>query len=595
MLLSQSHQSVGAMPLATASKPSVRPSGLLYALDEWPPPARLALLGLQYGVMNAIYLVLVAIIIRATKLPASESVNLMAIACVALAIGTTLQALPRGPIGSGFLAPPVYSATYLAPSVLAAQIGGMPLVFGMTIVAGLMELAIALLLTHLRVVITPVLSGLTVFVVGLQLGVVGIGQMLDVHHEALPSFHWHLMVTILTLAVCVGLSIWGKGTLKLLCSMLGLIVGMVAATLLQLVPSAALDTIGEAAWLDIPRPALLQYWFSPELLPAFLAAGVAAALRAVGVVTTCQRINDSAWQQPDMANVRKGVLADGLANVFGGILGAPGMSISPSLVGISSVTGATSRVIAFAASAVLLIIAFSPKLAGLFLLVPPEVAGSLLVFTASFMISGGMEIMLSRPIDTRAVYVIGISTLLALSENVFPAYFHDLSPAVRSLTGNPLAFGLTAAILLTLLFRAGVRQLGETAWAGSEASMAATIEFIRNKAQGWKVPAQTTAAAIAETEEVLAFFAKVHPVDSGGELRLSFNGLDFAVAVVCHGGQHPVLAAPAPAPALPRRDIENEESAAFSGLRDFLQSLVADRKSAEQLDGRMRVSLVYAV
>jgi hypothetical protein len=46
--------------------------------------------------------------------------------------------------------------------VLAAQIGGMPLVFGMTIAAGMMEVAIALLLTHLRVVITPVLSGLTV-------------------------------------------------------------------------------------------------------------------------------------------------------------------------------------------------------------------------------------------------------------------------------------------------------------------------------------------------------------------------------------------------------------------------------------------------
>src|SRR4051812_15719508 len=108
------------MSLAATAKPSVRPPGLLYAVDEWPPPARLALLGLQYGVLNAIYLVLVAIIIRSAKLPAAESVGLMGIACVALAIGTTLQALPRGPVGSGFLAPPVFSATYLAPSVLAA-------------------------------------------------------------------------------------------------------------------------------------------------------------------------------------------------------------------------------------------------------------------------------------------------------------------------------------------------------------------------------------------------------------------------------------------------------------------------------------------
>jgi xanthine/uracil permease len=275
--------------------------------------------------MNAIYLVLVAIIIRSTRLTAGESVNLMGVACVAMAIGTTLQALPRGPVGSGFLAPPVYSATYLAPSVLAAQIGGMPLVFGMTITAGIMELAIALLITRLRMVITPVLSGLTVFVVGLQLGVVVIGQMLDVHHEALPSFHRHLVVTLLTLATCVGLSIWGKGALKLLCSMLALIIGMVAAVVLKLISFD--DVVGSGAWLALPRPVLLQYGFSSELLPAFLAAGVAAALRAVGVVTTCQRINDAAWQQPDMTNVRKGVLADGAANLIGGIIGAPGMCI----------------------------------------------------------------------------------------------------------------------------------------------------------------------------------------------------------------------------------------------------------------------------
>jgi hypothetical protein len=31
-------------------------------VEEWPPPARLALLGLQYAVLDANYLVLVAII-----------------------------------------------------------------------------------------------------------------------------------------------------------------------------------------------------------------------------------------------------------------------------------------------------------------------------------------------------------------------------------------------------------------------------------------------------------------------------------------------------------------------------------------------------
>ena len=56
--------------MATSSidpTPRVRPPKLIYAVDEWPPPLQLALLGAQYAVMSAIYLVLVAIVLRSAK------------------------------------------------------------------------------------------------------------------------------------------------------------------------------------------------------------------------------------------------------------------------------------------------------------------------------------------------------------------------------------------------------------------------------------------------------------------------------------------------------------------------------------------------
>src|SRR5260370_7809009 len=149
--------------------------------------------------MAAMYLVLVTIILHQAKASPAESIQAISISCVGLAIGTALQALPRGPIGSGFLAPPVYSAVYLAPSVIAAHIGGMPLVFGMTLFAGIVEALFALALTRLRIVITPILSGLTVFVVGLQLGVVGIRPTLSVHPLHLPPLPFPLSLPSPTL------------------------------------------------------------------------------------------------------------------------------------------------------------------------------------------------------------------------------------------------------------------------------------------------------------------------------------------------------------------------------------------------------------
>ena len=58
-----------------------------------------------------------------------------------LAISTVRQAQTRGPVGSGYLAPPVFSAIYIGPAALAAEVGGLPAVFGMTIFAGLVEMA----------------------------------------------------------------------------------------------------------------------------------------------------------------------------------------------------------------------------------------------------------------------------------------------------------------------------------------------------------------------------------------------------------------------------------------------------------------------
>ena len=103
-----------------------RPKDLIYAVDERPPWPTLLLLGLQYAGLMAIYLVMIVIVFKAAGAPHWQTVSAVSLGMVALAISTTLQALRKGPIGSGFLAAPVFSAIYLGPSVLAAKLGGLP-------------------------------------------------------------------------------------------------------------------------------------------------------------------------------------------------------------------------------------------------------------------------------------------------------------------------------------------------------------------------------------------------------------------------------------------------------------------------------------
>ena len=573
---------------------AVRPRNLIFAVNERPPARQLLLLGVQYAILDAIYLVLVAIILRHAHASAAAQVNAMGIACVAVAVGIALQALPRGRVGSGYLAPPVFSATYLGPSVLAAQLGGIALVCGMTLFAGVVEVLVGLALDRLRIVITPVLSGLTVFVVGLQLGIVGIGETLDVVHEHLPNYPLHLMVAFGTLAIAIGLSIWGRGTWRMVGTMLGLAAGMAGAAAIGLIAPDRMASFGRADWIALPRP-IDGLTFSLALAPAFAAAAVAAAMRTAGVVTTCQRLNDAAWRRPDMGNIQKGVVADGLATLISGALGAPGMSTAPSLVGVSSSTGATSRAIAFAAAGILFLVALSPKLASLPLLVPHEVAGALLVFTSSFMIAGGMEIMLSRKSDTRTVYVIGIATLLALSHQIFPAYYRDLPEALHSVSGSSLALGLIAAIVLTLLFRIGAGKRAKIPWGTSGHELLdAAVAALDRELEGWKIPADVREAASRNLGELLRYLGRAHAL--AGALAARYDGQELSLDIVYPGR----VTAPLPRAHEDFKDaapdaLDNEESAAVIGLRTFVQRLAADHTQLRLRRGRMRVRLRYSV
>ena len=103
-----------------------RPDSLTYAVDDVPPLAKLLLLGLQQTLVVAMYLVMVAIVVRAAGAPAAVAQSAVSLGMLALAVAAVLQALWKGPVGSGYLAPSVISAVYLYPSLTALTMGGLP-------------------------------------------------------------------------------------------------------------------------------------------------------------------------------------------------------------------------------------------------------------------------------------------------------------------------------------------------------------------------------------------------------------------------------------------------------------------------------------
>jgi len=74
--------------------------------------------------------------------------------------------------------------------------------------------------------------GFIVAAVGIELGLIGVSQLLDVSsHEGIARFHRHVGVAVLTLGTMVALAVWGWGTIRLLCPLIGVLAGFAAAAL----------------------------------------------------------------------------------------------------------------------------------------------------------------------------------------------------------------------------------------------------------------------------------------------------------------------------------------------------------------------------
>ena len=194
----------------------------------------------------SVYLVLIVIVFRRAGAAPATTMSALGLGLAALAVGTALQAMRLGPVGSGYLAAPVFSAIYLGPSLLAAHAGGLPAVFGMTLFAAPVEVALAPLLGRLRSLFPPVVSGFIVMIVGIELGMIGVRDLLAVEFRHEAGFAAHLVAAWLTLAVMVGLSVWGRGLLRLLCSTIGIAAGLLASAALGIVPDEAWRSILDA-------------------------------------------------------------------------------------------------------------------------------------------------------------------------------------------------------------------------------------------------------------------------------------------------------------------------------------------------------------
>jgi xanthine permease XanP len=133
-----------------------------------------------------------------------------------------------------------FTGVYLAPSLQAVKVGGLPLVWGMTVFAGLVEIILSRAWSRLRPFIPPESAGLVIFLVGNIIALAALRILLqDSHSGALAGRDE--IVCGCALAVMTGLNIWNRGRLRLFCILIGMVIGYLVSGLVGLL---SLDDLG---------------------------------------------------------------------------------------------------------------------------------------------------------------------------------------------------------------------------------------------------------------------------------------------------------------------------------------------------------------
>ncbi|MCK5848152.1 MAG: purine/pyrimidine permease [Caldisericia bacterium] len=429
-----------------------------YTVNEVPPARHLFFLSLQH-----VFLMIVSLslpILFANQLNGSiEFTNaLVSISMIVAGLGSIIQSVGIPFIGSKYLCPNVCGPSYFALSLSAAWTGGLALMKGMIIFAGLIEMAMAPIVEKLKFAFPSHVVGLVVAMVGVSIIKPSVTSLYGVSLKGDSVSIVFLIVGVITLLIMVLANIWGKGIIRIYCLLTGIIVGWIIAIFLLPNYAQSLSVVKSSAWFATPKltKEFLGFKFDPKLIVPFMIIGISGSLKSFGNLIAAQKMSEPNLKKPDFSAIRKGLLADGFTTALAGLIGGLAVDTSSSNIGLAGATKVVSRWISVGAGVMFLTLAFFPKFVTFLSLMPKPVLGASILFAGSFMISTGLKEMFEKEWDTKKTFVVGISLMLGLSTAFLPELYARAPEFIQTLFTDPLPTTAILAVTLNLLFNLDV-------------------------------------------------------------------------------------------------------------------------------------------
>jgi uracil permease len=302
---------------------------------------------------------------------------------------------------------PVFLASsfaFIAPIIYGAQTWGIPQTLSGLAAAGVVYVLLAALIRWrgvgvLHQLLPPVVTGPVIMVIGLILAKVAVfmavGKTGDGSAELFARTD-ALTVSMIALAATIAASLLGRGILKLIPILVGIVTGYVVSVFLGMVH---FDTISAAPWFAVPNFTFPQWNWEAVLF--IVPVAIAPAIEHFGDILAISSVTGKNFLKDP--GVHRTMLGDGLATTLASCLGGPPNTTYSEVTGAVALTRAFNPAIMTWAAITAILLAFVGKLGACLQSIPAPVMGGIMILLFG------------------AITVVGINTLVRAGEDLMQA------------------------------------------------------------------------------------------------------------------------------------------------------------------------------
>ncbi|WP_372874237.1 nucleobase:cation symporter-2 family protein [Pseudomonas sp.] len=437
--------------------PSAGSNDLIYQLDDRPAFAPAIFAALQHVLASFVGIITPTLIVGNVLGLGAYVPYLVSMALFVSGLGTFVQAKRIGPVGSGLLCLQGTSFAFLSAILSAGFLvkgrGGseeeiLATLFGVCFCAAFVEIAFSRVISKLRKVVTPVVTGTIICLIGLSLIKVAMTDIAGGYGAPdLGALH-HLGLAALVLVTIVVLNRFKSQAVRLSAVIIGLTLGFAVAWF-----NGRVDFSSMAAVPLVSVPVPFKYGFNFDWV-AFVPIAVIfliTPLETAGDLTANSIISKQPVKGPlYLRRIKGGVLADGCNSAMAAMFNSLPMTTFSQNNGVIQLTGVASRHVAFYVAGIFILLGLFPAIGAVLQLMPKPVLGGATLIMFGTVAVAGIRILSEAGLHRRNVLIVAISLGLGLGVAAVPEALAHMPDTLKNIFGSPITTGALSAILLNI-------------------------------------------------------------------------------------------------------------------------------------------------